>query len=153
MRITANGWQRKHGERAIMNGPLLDTGAESDGYRYLGSGYLKVEDAHYRKWARVKVLAGIDDLRMGGKSKYRLTVEFSREEIAKLFYAVHHGDTVRTFRSLLEEEDRQEEEEELQQEIARQRREEAEIEKRKLLEEVREKLASPKQPRQQPLAD
>ena len=38
---------------------------------------------------------------MGGKSKYRLTVEFSREEIAKLFYAVHHGDTVQTFRSLL----------------------------------------------------
>jgi hypothetical protein len=78
----------------------------------------------------------------------RLTIEFSREEIAQLFWAVHHGDTVPTFKLLLEEEDRQEEEEEQRRAKERLRREEAEREKRNLLQQVREKLASPKQPSQ-----
>jgi hypothetical protein len=159
MRIMASGWQRHHGEREIMNGPLGDADADPDGRRSLGQGYLRVEDGYvssrgfryYRERAKVKVAAGTEDLRLGGR--YRLTVEFSREEIAKLFYAVHDGDTVQTFRALLEEEDGQERLEALQEQVAQfeafkeqERRREAEREKRKLLEELRQKLASPKQP-------
>jgi hypothetical protein len=145
MHITASGWRRHHGELEIMNGPLGDTATDSNGYCYPGRGYLTVKDA-YSKGAKVKVAAGTEEVRMGGR--YRLTVEFSREEIAQLFWAVHHGDTVRTFKLLLEEEDRQEEEEEQRRVKERLRREEAETEKRNLLQQVREKLASPKQPPQ-----
>jgi hypothetical protein len=146
MRILASGWGRHHGEKEIMNGPLGNTEADSDGYLRRGRGYLKVVDTPSRIAAKVKVAAGTEEVRLGGR--YRLTVEFSREEIAQLFWAVHHGDTVRTFKLLLEEEVRQEQEEAERRANERLRREEAEREKRNLLRQVREKLASPKQPPQ-----
>src|SRR4029078_3781029 len=116
-------------------------------YRRLGQGYLAVEDAYCRQTAKVKVKAGTEELRMGGR--YRFTVEFSREEIAKLFFATHHGDIVQTFKSLLEDEERQEEEEQQRQEaerraamFARHQRLTAQRERRKLLEQFGEKFAS-----------
>jgi hypothetical protein len=145
MRILASGWGRDHGEKEIMTGPLGDTETDSDGCLGLRQGYTTVKDA-YTKAAKVKVVAGTEEVRMGGR--YRLTVEFNREEIAQLFWAVHHGDTVQTFKLLLEEEERQEQEEEQRRATERLRRIQADAEKRNLLQQVREKLASPKQPPQ-----
>ena len=99
---------------------------------------------------KANVSAGTEQLRLGGR--YLLKIELRREEIAKLFYATHDGDIVRTFRQLLEDDERQEEEEEQRQDAARrladiERRQRlaAQAEKRELLKQMREKLASLKQ--------
>ena len=100
--------------------------------------------------AKAKLSAGTEPLRLGGR--YLLKVELSRDEIAKLFFATHHGDIVRTFKSLLEDEERQAEEEDQRQEaerraamLARHRRLAAQRERRELLEQLGEKLASLRQ--------
>jgi hypothetical protein len=67
MRITAGGWGRSHGEKEIMKGPLGDTNADSDGRLGLHRGYFAVKDA-YSKGAKIKVSAGTEEVRMGGRA-------------------------------------------------------------------------------------
>jgi hypothetical protein len=152
MRIIARGWGRNQGETEIMNvalGDAVDPPAPGD-YYSSGQAYLEVEHPYLRKRTTAKVSAGTEQLRLGGR--YLLKIELSRDEIAKLFYATHGGDIVRTFRQFLEDEERQEEEEEQRQEAARlaasiqhHQHIRAQREKRELLKQVGEKLASLKQ--------
>lgn len=152
MRITARGWGRNQGETEIMNVALEDAvdPPAPDDYYSSGQAYLQVEHPYSRKTTTANVSAGTGQLRLGGR--YLLKIELSRNEIAKLFYATHDGDIVRMFRQFLEDEERQEEEEEQRQEAAlrlasiqRRQRLAAQAEKRELLKEVGEKLASLKQ--------
>lgn len=147
MRVTIRGWQRDHGKTEIINVELRDSAEDADGYRYLGRGYLRVENPYLPKIATVKLSAGTEPLRLGGR--YLLEVELSRDEIAKLFFATHKGDLVEMFKSLLEDEARQAEEEERRREaeqraamLERRRRLIAQNERRELLEQFGEKFAS-----------
>src|SRR5260370_25889118 len=96
--------------------------------------------------AKAELAGGTERIGLGGR--YLLKVELSRKEIAKMFFATHNGDIVRTFKSLLEDEERQAEEEEQRQEaerraamLARHRRLAAQRERRGVLEQFGEKLA------------
>jgi hypothetical protein len=147
MRVTVRGWGRDHGETEIVNVALGDPkDSDPDSY-YLGQGFLRIENAWAPHLAKAQLSAGTESLRLGGRYLFR--VELSREEIAKLFFATHHGDIVRTFKSLLEDEERQAEEEEQRQEaerraamLARHQRLAAQRERRELLEQFGEKFAS-----------
>jgi hypothetical protein len=149
MRITARGWGRNQGQTEVVNvalGQAVD-GPGPGEYYHLGQAYLQIENPYSRNMATANVSAGTEQLRLGGR--YLLKVELSREEIAKLFFATHHGDIVQTFKSLLEDEERQEEEEKQRQEaerraamFARHRQLAAQRERRKLLEQFGEKFAS-----------
>jgi hypothetical protein len=147
MRVTVRGWGRDHGETEIINVALGDTATDGDGYRYLGQGYLRVENEYLPKMAKAKLSAGTEPLRLGGR--YFLGVELSREEIAKLFFATHNGDLVQTFKTLLEDEERRSDAEERRREaeeraamLERHRRRAAQRERRELLEQFGEKFAS-----------
>ena len=148
MRVTVRGWGRDHGETEIVNVALRDAeGLGPGSYYSLSQAYWQVENEYLPKMAKAELSAGTEPLRLGGR--YLLKVELSRKEIAKMFFATHNGDIVRTFKSLLEDEERQAEEEEQRQEaerraamLARHRRLAAQRERREVLEQFGEKLAS-----------
>lgn len=146
MRVTVRGWQRDHGETEIVNVKLGDTQHPTGESYWLDTGYWRIEN-EYLPWAKAKLSAGTSPLRLGGR--YLLTIALSREEIAKLFFATHHGDLVQTFKSLFENEERQAKEDERRREaevraamLEGQKRQAAQRERRELLEQFGQKLAS-----------
>jgi hypothetical protein len=144
MHIKARGWGRNQGETEILN-VALESATDSPGpgnYYQLDQAYLDIENAYTRR-SKVKIAAGTEHLRMGGR--YLLRIELSRKEIAKLFFATHDGDIVRTFKSLLEDEEREEERREAAAFLARHQQFEAQKQRRELLEQLGEKFASLKQ--------
>jgi hypothetical protein len=148
MRITMEGWLRNHGETEITNVALTDAiEPPGPGAHYsTDQAYLRVEHPYFRTVTKANVSAATEQLRLGGR--YLIKVELSRNEIAKLFFATHHGDIVRMFRQLLEDEERQEEEEERQEDAARRlisgRRERlaAKLQKQELLKQFGDRLSS-----------
>ena len=144
MRIKARGWARDQGETEIVN-VALERATDSPGpgtYYQSGQAYLDVRNAYTRQ-SKAEIAAGTTHLRMGGR--YLLTIELSRKEIAKLFFATHDGDIVRTFKSLLEDEEREEERREAAAFLARHQQFEAQKQRRELLEQFGEKFALLKQ--------
>ena len=104
MRVTIRGWGRDHGEKEIVDVKLGDTQHPTGESYWLDTGYWLIENP-YLPWAKAKLSAGTEPLRLGGR--YLLTIALSREETAKLFFSTHGGDLVRTFKSLFENEERQ----------------------------------------------
>ena len=99
MRVTVRGLHRDCGETEIMNVALEPE--TRDSYYLSGRGYWRIENNEHRpKRTKAYLIASTEPLRLGGR--YFHTVELSRGEIAKLFFATlkssfrfHHDNRAR----------------------------------------------------------
>src|SRR5262249_8017544 len=111
----------------------------------MGRGWWQVENEYLPKMGTAYLFAGAESVRLGGD--YLLRVELSPKETARLFFATHKGDLVQTFKSLFEDEERQAEEERRREQAEREaairaldRRMDAQMKRKELLEQFAEKL-------------
>lgn len=104
MRITVRGWGRDLGETEVMSG-ALDEAIEPAGNYQRSQLYKKVLNPENKRQTSLRISTGTE-VRLGGT--YLMHVEFSRKEIAQMFFETHNGAMVRMIKAFIDEEDAEE---------------------------------------------
>jgi hypothetical protein len=100
MRVSVRGWGRDLGETVLVSRGL-EQAEEVQGTYEREKIYKKLIDPDSRRNTRVRISSGID-ARLGGR--YLMHIEFSREEIARLFFETHTGAMIRMIQSQIDKE-------------------------------------------------